>query len=172
MRRSLSSLTWRDAPRFRNPNVRGYPVRFLQCPAGCARSRILSAEAHRRAPMATILIVEDHEDTVDIYRTILTVSGHETLTAADGGTGLRLALERLPDLVVLDLGLPVLDGWQVLERLKADDRGRNIPVLVVTAHGDAQSDDGLTHLLCGDVVLKPVAPRELLRRVEGCLAAV
>lgn len=119
--------------------------------------------------MATILIVEDHEDTVDIYQTILSVSGHDTLVATDGGTGLQLALERSPDLVVLDLGLPVLDGWQVLERLKADDRGKHIPVLVVTAHGDAQSNGALTHLLCGEVVLKPVAPRELVRRVEGCL---
>lgn len=122
--------------------------------------------------MATILIVEDHEDTVDIYRTILTVSGYDTLSAGDGRTGLEIALEQRPDLIVLDLGLPVLDGWQVLELLKSDDRGREIPVLVVTAHGDAEHDSKLKHLLCDDVVLKPVAPRDLLHRVDKCLGTV
>lgn len=119
--------------------------------------------------MATILIIEDHLDTVDIYQTILATCGYDTLTATDGPSGLDMALSEGPDLVVLDVGLPRMDGWAVLEHLKADERGRSIPVLVVTAHGDAELARRLRPLLCDEVVVKPIAPRELVRRIQGCL---
>lgn len=120
--------------------------------------------------MALILLVEDHQDTLDIYRTIFGVGGHETIEASDGPTGLQAALERQPDLVILDLGLPGMDGWTVLEKLRADPRGMDIPVLIVTAHGDAMRSPELENLECDGVLLKPIHPRDLLGKAEACMA--
>ena len=119
--------------------------------------------------MPLILLVEDHAETLDIYRTIFGVAGHETIEASDGPTGLHLALSRLPALVILDIGLPEMDGWTVLEQLRADPRGQRIPVLVVTAHGDAVERGKLEDTLCQGTLLKPIHPRELVRKAEECI---
>lgn len=119
--------------------------------------------------MPLILLVEDHEDTLEIYRTIFSLRGHETVEARDGATGLRLALERTPALIILDIGLPGMDGWTVLENLRGDPRGESIPVLVVTAHADPEERPRVERSLCDRILLKPVDPFALLEAAEACL---
>lgn len=119
--------------------------------------------------MAQILIVEDHEDTRDIYRTIFEVGGHEVMEAEDGESGLELALSRHPDLVVLDLGLPGMDGWTVLERLREGEGSESARVLIVTAHGDQRTRQRSIRTSCDGLLIKPIEPRKLLEAAERCL---
>lgn len=116
--------------------------------------------------MAMILAVEDEPDIELALGMLFRRAGYDFVSAADGRSGLRLVHEQRPDLVVLDIGLPGLDGWSVLERLRdiAD-----VPVLLLTAHG--HEIDKVRGLRAGadDYLTKPFANTELLARVEALL---
>ena len=113
----------------------------------------------------TLLVVEDDEDLRSIFKTCLAVAGYTVREACDGLGALRSLDAALPDLVVLDLGLPGLSGHAVLQELTAQAHTRRIPVLVVTA-----SPERLTHdVAC--VLRKPVMPEELIRAVGRCLVS-
>lgn len=114
----------------------------------------------------TVLIVEDEQSIVDILTFNLTKEGYNTIEALDGPTGLQLALEQNPDLILLDLMLPGLDGEEVLPRIMEEERSRGIPVIVVSAKVDI---DKKAELLLGgaaDYVTKPFAMKELLARIS------
>jgi DNA-binding response OmpR family regulator len=115
---------------------------------------------------STVLIVEDDPTTIDFVRMYLRRDGHKVLTAADGEEGLRIARERKPDLVVLDLMLPKLDGVQVCRALREES---DIPVIMLTARVD--EEERLLGLNVGadDYVTKPFSPRELAARVRAVL---
>jgi len=116
--------------------------------------------------VSRLLVVEDDLDIALALRMLFTRAGHEISHAADGRTGLREAYAEKPDLVVLDVGLPEMDGWQVLERLRDVS---DVPVLVLTAHGqDAEKVRGLRGG-ADDYLTKPFANAELLARVEALL---
>ncbi|MBV9100973.1 MAG: response regulator [Candidatus Dormibacteraeota bacterium] len=83
-----------------------------------------------------VLLIEDDEATADMYRLRLTTDGYEVLTASDGEEGLRRAAEDHPDLIYLDLRLPKLDGFEVLERLRADPRTETIPVVILSNYSE------------------------------------
>lgn len=116
--------------------------------------------------MARILVVEDDATVREVVVSYLTAAGHEPLVARDGESGLRLAEERPPDLVVLDLMLPDLDGLEVHRRLTATAQ---VPVVMLTALGAEQ--DRVTGLEAGadDYVTKPFSPRELVLRIDSVL---
>ncbi|HEY8259438.1 MAG TPA: response regulator transcription factor [Gemmatimonadales bacterium] len=117
--------------------------------------------------MARVLIVEDNPNLAYGLRTNLAFEGHAVEVAEDGPTGLRLGRERKHELIVLDLMLPVMDGFEVLQSLRAD--GVETPVLVLTARGDeADKVRGLRNG-ADDYVTKPFALRELLARVAALL---
>ena len=117
--------------------------------------------------MARILLVEDEESIAEVVVDNLRYEGYEVLAAADGEEGLRLALEERPDLVVLDLMLPGLDGYEVCRRLRA--AGRDTPVIMLTAKGqEADKVRGLD-LGADDYVTKPVGVMELMARVRAVL---
>ena len=84
--------------------------------------------------MATILVVEDTPANRALVRKLLTAAGHEVLVAETARAGIELARERLPDLVLMDLGLPDMDGWQALGELRADERAKALRVVAFTAH--------------------------------------
>src|SRR5690554_2403128 len=86
------------------------------------------------APRALVLMVEDNIDNRGIYRTILEHSGIAVIEAEDGETGVRMATEQLPDLILMDVSLPIIDGWQATRMLKEDPRTSRIPVIALTAH--------------------------------------
>ncbi|MEN3309570.1 MAG: hypothetical protein V7603_5772 [Micromonosporaceae bacterium] len=116
--------------------------------------------------MSRLLMVEDDPDITLALRLLFTRAGYEVNHAGDGRSGLREAYASHPDLVVLDVGLPEMDGWQVLERLRDVS---DVPVLVLTAHG--QETDKVRGLRSGadDYLTKPFANAELLARVEALL---
>jgi len=116
--------------------------------------------------MARILVIEDEPDIELALRMLFRRAGYDYLSAGDGRAGLRMVHEQRPDLVLLDIGLPGMDGWSVLERLRdlAD-----VPVLLLTAHG--QETEKVRGLRAGadDYLTKPFANNELLARVEALL---
>lgn len=112
-----------------------------------------------------VLIVEDEKNIVDILRFNLRKEGYETLEAFDGVTGLRLALEESPDLILLDLMLPELNGFEVCKRLR--DKGRSTPVLIITAREEEQDKILGLDLGADDYITKPFSIRELMARVKA-----
>ena len=117
----------------------------------------------------TVLIIEDDPNTSKLVRLYLEREGYQALTAGDGNIGLILALQRNPDLVILDLMLPQMDGWEVCRRLK---RQSDIPVIMLTAR--SEEIDRVAGLTLGadDYVVKPFSPRELVARVQAVLRRV
>ncbi len=117
-------------------------------------------------PAGQILLVEDNEKNLKLVRDVLQATGYRTLEATTGGQGVALALEHGPDLVLMDVRLPDMDGVEALSRLRANERTASIPVLAVTAqamHGDRER-----FLAAGfdDHVAKPVNIDELLETVR------
>ena len=115
----------------------------------------------------TVLIVEDDPHTADIVRLYLRRDGYKVLTATDGNEGLRLAQESQPDLVVLDLMLPGVDGIEICKTLKGE--GSDVPIIMLTAR--VEEEDRLAGLDLGadDYVAKPFSARELAARVRAVL---
>ncbi len=118
-----------------------------------------------------ILCIEDEPEMIDLIRLILGRRGFDVAGAAGGTAGLKAVRDQLPDLVLLDLMMPDMDGWEVYQQMKADEATRHIPVIVVTAK--AQSIDkvlGLHIAKVDDYIAKPFSPQDLLNSVEKVLA--
>lgn len=117
-----------------------------------------------------VLCIEDHPEMIELIRLILSRHGFEVEGAVGGREGLRLMRENPPDLVLLDLMMPDVDGWEVYRQLKADERLKEIPVIAVTAK--AQNIDrvlGLHIAGMDDFITKPFGPKELIASVERVL---
>ncbi|MFO8037759.1 MAG: response regulator [Anaerolineales bacterium] len=120
-----------------------------------------------------ILCIEDEPETTNLVQLILAREGYEVLGADGGEEGLRMVREEKPDLILLDLMMPDMDGWQVYQHLKEDEETRDIPVIVVTAK--VQSIDkvlGLQVAKVDDYITKPFRPEELSERVKYVLSQV
>lgn len=115
----------------------------------------------------SVLLVEDENDVVDLVRYHLNRAGFRVSTAASGPEGLRLARELLPDIIVLDLMLPGLDGYEVCRQLKANPETKAIGILMLTAKGETKDRVRGLELGADDYVGKPFSPRELVLRVES-----
>ena len=118
-----------------------------------------------------ILCIEDEQEMIDLIRLILGRRGFDVKGATGGNEGLKMVRQELPDLVLLDLMMPDLDGWEVYQQMKADDKTRGIPVIVVTAK--AQNIDrvlGMHIAKVDDYITKPFSPQELLNSVEKVLS--
>ena len=117
--------------------------------------------------MGRVLVVDDEPDVLLLCRLNLQQRGHELLEATDGSTALQLALERRPDVVVLDLMMPGMNGYEVLETLQLDERTSSIPVLVLTAKS-LRADRERSHSLgASGFLTKPFLPSELCDIVES-----
>jgi two-component system response regulator VicR len=122
------------------------------------------------ANLKCILCVEDEPEMIDLIRLILGRRGFEVKGAAGGVEGLKMIRQEPPDLVLLDLMMPDMDGWEVYQQMKADEKTKHIPVIVVTAK--AQSIDkvlGLHIAKVDDYITKPFSPQDLLNSVEKVL---
>ena len=120
--------------------------------------------------LKSILCIEDEPEMIDLMRLILGRRGFTVKGAAGGIEGLRMIRAERPDLVLLDLMMPDMDGWEVYQQMKADENTKNIPVIVVTAK--AQSIDkvlGLHIAKVDDYLAKPFSPQDLLSSVEKVL---
>ncbi len=118
-----------------------------------------------------ILCIEDEQEMIDLIRLILGRRGFDVRGANNGEEGLKIIQNDHPDLVLLDLMMPDMDGWEVYQHMKSDEATKNIPVIVVTAR--AQSIDkvlGLHIAKVDDYIAKPFSPQELLNSVDNVLA--
>jgi two-component system phosphate regulon response regulator PhoB len=117
----------------------------------------------------TVLVIDDEKDLIELVRYNLRSEGFEVLAARDGESGVREALDRRPDLVLIDLMLPGIDGLEVCQRLRSDERTCRIPLIMLTAKSsEADRVVGL-ELGADDYVTKPFSPRELAARVKAVL---
>jgi DNA-binding response OmpR family regulator len=118
------------------------------------------------AERARVLVIEDEPDLRRLLRIVLERGGYEMLEAADGRAGLRVMHDERPDLIILDIGLPVLDGWQVLERVRDVS---DVPVLLLTARALEAEKVRALHAGADDYVTKPFGREELVARVHTLL---
>jgi two-component system, cell cycle response regulator DivK len=121
--------------------------------------------------METILLVEDHKEIWDFLSRRLKRRGYEVTIAEDGQQGLDKARAELPALVLLDMNLPVMDGWTVAQTLKGEEATRRIPIIALTAHAMAGDREKALAAGCDDYHPKPVDFSQLLKQIEAALAA-
>ncbi len=117
----------------------------------------------------TILLIEDEEDVADLIRYHLKKSKFRVLYASDGATGVQSAIEERPDAVVLDIMMPRLNGFEVARKLKADPRTEPIPILFLSAKGEAEHRIKGLEIGADDYLTKPFSPRELVLRIQSLL---
>ena len=116
-----------------------------------------------------ILVVEDQEDLRGVLRTLLTGSGYAMLEAADGETGVARAMSDRPDLILMDIQMPVLDGYEATRRIKADPDLKGIPVIAVSSFAMKGDEEKARAAGCDHYVTKPYSPMQLLRVIRGTL---
>jgi len=129
----------------------------------------LRHERERQRPL--VLIVEDERDLRLLYAEHLTTSGFDVIEAGNGADAIDSASVHQPDVVLMDLSLPVVDGWEATERLKADARTSHIPVVALTAHDGAGELERATRAGCDWFVPKPCPPNALVAEVRRVLTA-
>ncbi len=120
--------------------------------------------------MKRILYVEDNEDNVYVVTTRLGRAGFTVLTAANGEAGVAMAAAEKPDLILMDLSLPVLDGWEATRQLKAAPATRGIPVIALSSHAMNEDREKSLAAGCDDFDTKPVEIARLLAKIESALA--
>jgi two-component system cell cycle response regulator DivK len=113
-----------------------------------------------------ILVVEDHEDNRRIMRDLLTSSGYEVIEAVTGVEGVSAAETHLPDLIVMDIQLPGIDGYEATRRIKANPNLRKVPIIVVTSYALSGDDVKAFEAGCDAYVAKPFSPRDLLAKIR------
>jgi two-component system, cell cycle response regulator DivK len=120
--------------------------------------------------MPRILLVEDNEMNRDMLSRRLARNGYEVCLAMDGQQGADMAVSERPDLILMDLSLPVIDGWEATRRIKANDATRGIPVIALTAHAMAGDREKAMEVGCEDYDTKPIEMSRLLGKIAVLLA--
>jgi CheY-like chemotaxis protein len=121
--------------------------------------------------MNTILLIEDHKEIWDFLSRRLKRRGYEVVVAEDGQEGLDKARSEKPALILLDMNLPVMDGWTVARELKGDEATKPIPIIALTAHAMAGDRDKALAAGCNDYHAKPVDFSQLLTQIQAALGA-
>ena len=121
--------------------------------------------------MAKILLVEDNEMNRDMLSRRLTRKGYEVAIAVDGEQGVAMARAEAPDLILMDMSLPVLDGWEATRQLKAAPETQAIPVIALTAHAMAGDREKAVEAGCDDYDIKPIEMPRLLEKIKRLLGA-
>ena len=129
------------------------------------------SDPEQTEPAPLVLVVDDVAHGREIFAEYLEFRGFRVATAADGLEALDKAFELKPDVILMDLSLPELDGWEATKRLKGDDRTKMIPVIALTAHALASAHDKAMAAGCDSVVTKPCVPKDLEAEVRRQLAA-
>lgn len=122
--------------------------------------------------MKTILIVEDSPEGRDIYAKALENSGYRVRQAGDGAEGVRMATAEPPDLIIMNLSIPLVAGADAIEILKSHPMTEHVPVLVVSGHSHPDLREGAWEAGCDDYFVKPFRPSQLLKAVDDCLGVV
>lgn len=116
-----------------------------------------------------ILLVEDNEMNRDMLSRRLQRKGHDVAIAVDGAEGIEMARSDAPDLILMDMSLPVVDGWEATRQIKADERTRHIPVIALTAHAMSGDREKALAAGCDDYDTKPIELPRLLGKIEALL---
>ncbi len=116
-----------------------------------------------------VLLVDDYPDAREMYSEYLQFSGFDVVEAANGIEALKHALEAEPDIILMDLSLPVMDGWEATRRLKSDNRTAGIPVVALTGHALAGISEGAKKAGCDAFVTKPCLPEDLVKEIRKVL---
>jgi two-component system cell cycle response regulator DivK len=116
-----------------------------------------------------ILVVEDQEDNLQIMRDLLTSAGFDIIEAKDGEAGVKTAIAERPDLILMDIQLPLLDGYEATRRIKADPALTATPIIVVTSYALSGDDIKARDAGCDAYVPKPFSPRQLLAKIREFL---
>ena len=119
--------------------------------------------------MPKILLIEDNEMNRDMLSRRLTRNGYEVVCAVDGGEGVAMAASKSPDLILMDISLPVMDGWEATRRLKANAATRAIPIVALTAHAMEGDEQKSRDAGCDDYDTKPVDLPRLLAKIQALL---
>ena len=119
-----------------------------------------------------VLLVDDYPDAREMYSEYLDFSGFEVIEAANGMEALQRAADESPDIILMDLSLPVMDGWEATRRLKAEARTAHIPVVALTGHALAGMSEGAKQAGCDAFVTKPCLPEDLVKEIRRVLARV
>jgi two-component system, cell cycle response regulator DivK len=120
-------------------------------------------------PIATVLLVEDNEDNQFVYRTILEHFNYRVIVAGDGEEGVRQARAELPDVILMDVSIPVIDGLEATRILKADPSTAAIPIVALTAHALAEDRRRASEAGCDSYLSKPAEPKKVLAEVKRML---
>ena len=121
--------------------------------------------------MTKVLLVEDNEMNRDMLSRRLNRRGYDVVFAVDGQQGLDVARSEKPDIIIMDLSLPVMDGWEATRRVKSDDALRNVPVIALTAHTMSGDRERALEAGCDDYDTKPVELDRLIGKIERLLGA-
>lgn len=131
----------------------------------------MPTSAPTNAPKISVLVVEDHAESREAIAEYLKLMGLEVTTAEDGLQAVTVARELQPQVIVMDLAMPVLDGWEATRRLKADWSTRHIPIIALSAFGGQKEAGELALALgCVEMMTKPVNPREIEARIRRVAA--
>jgi len=117
-----------------------------------------------------VLVVEDYQDAREMYAAYLQFSGYDVAEAVDGEQAVQKTLELMPDIILMDLALPKMDGWEATRRLKVDDRTSHIPIVALTGHALSGHAEGARQAGCDSFVTKPCLPDALVAEIERMLA--
>jgi two-component system cell cycle response regulator DivK len=122
-----------------------------------------------KEPRPRVLIVDDYPDAREMYSEYLQFSGFDVVEAGNGMEALQRAVDAAPDIILMDLSLPVMDGWEATRRLKADKRTASIPVVALTGHALAGISEGARKAGCDAFVTKPCLPEDLVKEIRKVL---
>jgi two-component system cell cycle response regulator DivK len=125
----------------------------------------------RKEHQPLVLVVEDYQDAREMYVAYLQFSGYQVAEATDGEQAIEKTLELMPDIILMDLALPKMDGWEATRRLKLDERTSHIPIVVLTGHALSGHADGARKAGCDSFVTKPCLPDALVVEIERMLPA-
>ena len=120
--------------------------------------------------MRRVLLVEDNEMNRDMLSRRLQRRGYEVIIALDGQQGVQMAQSRSPDVVLMDMSLPVMDGWEATRTLKSSPETRNIPVIALTAHAMSTDREKAMEAGCDDYDTKPIELTRLIAKIESLIA--
>src|ERR1700688_3370809 len=122
-----------------------------------------------KAERPRVLLVDDYPDAREMYSEYLEFSGFDVVEAGNGMEALQRAADEGPDIILMDLSLPVMDGWEATRRLKADKRTASIPVVALTGHALAGISEGARKAGCDAFVTKPCLPEDLVKEIRKVL---
>jgi two-component system, cell cycle response regulator DivK len=117
-----------------------------------------------------VLVVEDYQDAREMYSAYLQFSGYRVAEATNGLEAIEKTIELMPDIILMDLALPKMDGWEATRRLKSDERTRRIPIVALTGHALAGHAEGARQAGCDSFVTKPCLPDALVAEIQRMLA--